>query len=112
MAWLVEQLRFRYRDSRVTFLDTVAPAMAAREEALEKLLVSCDRVVIVGRRGEASCEALMETALRRGKPAEVVAEPDELNPGDFAENRRVALSAGAFATDGKIRAVAEALKRM
>ena len=35
VAWLVQQLRFRYRDARVTFLDTVSPAMAAREEALE-----------------------------------------------------------------------------
>lgn len=112
VAWLVQQLRFRYRDARVTCLDTVSPAMAAREEALEKLLVNCDRAVIVGRPGEASCEALAETALRRGKPAVVVAGPDDLNPADFAGNPRVALTAGAFALDETIRAVAEAVARM
>ncbi len=109
VTWLVQQLRFRYRDAKVTFLDTVCPAMAAREEALEKLLVTCDRAVIVGRAGESSCEALMETALRRGKPAVVVTGPDDLNPEDFTENPRVALTAGAFALDETIRSVAEAL---
>ena len=109
VEWLLQQLRLRYRDSRVTFLNTVSPAMAAREEALEKLLVTCDRVVIVGRAGEASCEALLETAMRRGKPAVIAAGQDELRPDDFAGNPRVALTAGAFAMDETIRGVAEAL---
>ena len=112
VAWLVQQLRFRYRDSRVTFVDTVAPAMAQRVEALEKLLPTCDRVVIVGRAGEASCEALAETALHRGKPALVVATPDDLETDDFKGNPQVALTAGAFALDETIRIVAEARARI
>ena len=111
VAWLVQQLRFRYRDSQVTFLETLAPAMALRVEALEKLLPTCDRVVIVGRKGEASCEALAETALHRGKPALVVATPAELENDDFSGNPQVALTAGAFAMDETIRGVAAALGR-
>lgn len=111
VEWLVQQLRFRYRDARVTFLNTVSQAMTAREEALEKHLVACDRVVIVGRPGEASCEALAETALRRGKPAGVVAGPEDLNGGDWT-GKRLVLTAGAFALDETIRAVAEAITRM
>ena len=112
VGWLVQQLRFRYRDSRVTFIETVAPAMAPRVEALEKLLPTCDRVVIVGRVGEASCEALAETALHRGKPAVVVAGPEDLETEDFSGNPQVALTAGAFALDETIRSVAEALARI
>ena len=112
VSWLVQQLRFRYRDSRVTFLNTVSPAMARREEALGKLLVTSDKVVIVGWAGEASCEALMETALRRGKPAVVVEGPGDLRAEDFAGHPRLALTAGAFALDETIRAVAEALSRL
>jgi 4-hydroxy-3-methylbut-2-enyl diphosphate reductase IspH len=108
---LVQQLRLRWRDARVTFLDTVSPAMMAREEALERLLVVCDRVVIVGDAGESSCEALMETALRRGKPAIVVARAEQINPADFPPHEKVALTAGGFATDEAIRAVAGALGR-
>ena len=111
VAWLIQQLRLRWRDARVTFLDTVSPAMAAREEALERLLVVCDRAVIVGEAGESSGEALMETALRRGKPAVVMASPDELDPADFRANEKVALIAGAFATDEAIRAIAESFAR-
>ncbi len=111
VSWLVQQLRLRWRDARVTFLDTVSPAMTAREEALERLLVVCERVVIVGEAGESSCEALMETALRRGKQAVVVATPEELDRVDFRAHEKVAFSAGAFATDEAIRFIAEALAR-
>lgn len=109
VSWLVQQLRHRYRDARVTFLDTISPAMAAREEALERLLVDCDQAVIVGEVGESSCEALAETALRRGKQALIVAGPDKLDLAAFPANRKIAFTAGAFATDEEIRAVAEVL---
>ena len=108
VAWLVQQLRHRYRDSRVTFLNTISPAMAAREDALEQLLVDCDLVVIVGEEGETSCEALLETAMRRGKPAMVVSSAAQVN-AEMRSHRRIAFSAGAFATDETVRAVAMAL---
>lgn len=109
VSWLVQQLSLRWRDARVTFLDTVSPAMVAREEALERLLVVCDRAIVVGETGESSCEALMETASRRGKPAITVAGPEDLAAIDFAPNEKIALTAGAFATDESIRAVAKLL---
>jgi 4-hydroxy-3-methylbut-2-enyl diphosphate reductase IspH len=109
VAWLVQQLRFRYRDARVTFLDMVCPSMLTREEALEKVLQASERVVIVGQKGEASCEALAETALRRGKSAVIVAGPEDLETADLKGNPRLALTAGAFVPDDTIRAVAEAL---
>lgn len=109
VSWLVQQLRLRWRDAKVTFLDTVSPAMIAREEALERLLAVCDRVVIVGETGESTCEALVEAALRRGKPATVVGTPDELDEVEIRGGGKIGLSAGAFATDEAIRAVAAAL---
>jgi 4-hydroxy-3-methylbut-2-enyl diphosphate reductase IspH len=109
VSWLVQQLRLRWRDARVTFLDTVSPAMIAREEALERLLVECDRVVIVGEAGESSCEALAETATRKGRQVHIAATPDEVAALDFRPREKVALTAGAFATDEAIRAVAGAL---
>ncbi len=111
VSWLVQQLRLRWRDARVTFLDTLSPSMMAREEALERLLAVCDRVVIVGDAGESSCEALAETALRRGKPAQVVAGPEEMDLAELRPGEKIALTAGGFATDEAIRAVAGALGR-
>lgn len=109
VAWLAQQLRLRWRDARVTFLDTVSPAMIAREEALERLLVDCDRVVVVGGTGESSCESLVEAASRRGKPGHIVAGLEEIAAMDFAPREKVVLTAGGFATDAAIRSVAEAL---
>jgi 4-hydroxy-3-methylbut-2-enyl diphosphate reductase IspH len=107
VQWLVQQLRFRYRDARVTFIETLCRSMALREEALEKLLAVSDRAIIVGKPGEASCEALVETALRRGKPAVVVSNAAALESEDLSG--RIALTAGAFATDDAVRGVAEVL---
>jgi 4-hydroxy-3-methylbut-2-enyl diphosphate reductase IspH len=109
IAWLVEQLRFRYRDARVSFLDTVCQSMARREEALERLLPACDRVLIVGEPDEASCDALAETAMRRGKPAAVVKGAEGLAEHGILNGERIALTAGAFVADETIRKVAEAL---
>lgn len=109
VSWLVQQLRHRYNDAKVTFLETLSPAMAARERALEKLMTQCDRVVIVGQAGEASCEALAETASRRGLGAEVVASPKEAEWLDISPGQRIALTAGAFVLDETIRKVADIL---
>ncbi|MBC8125806.1 MAG: hypothetical protein H8M99_01480 [Gloeobacteraceae cyanobacterium ES-bin-144] len=110
--WLIQQLRLRYRDSRVTFLNTTSPSMTLREEALEKALTHCDRALIVGRAGESTCEALVETALRCGKPAVVVARPENLFPKDFEGNPKIALTAGGFALDETIHSVAKALLQL
>jgi 4-hydroxy-3-methylbut-2-enyl diphosphate reductase len=109
VSWLVQQLRHRYYDAKVTFLDTLSPGMGARERALEKLLVQSDRVVIVGQPGEASCEALAETVLRKGRNAEVVASAAEAALLRVEGGERIALTAGAFALDETIRAVSDTL---
>ena len=59
---------------------------------------------------EATAEALLETALRRGLPAHRVEGPEELDGIDLGGATRIAFSAGGFASDGAVRAVAAALK--
>ena len=109
VAWLVQQLRHRYNDAKVTFLDTTAPSMTARDRALERLLSDCDRVIIAGQAGEASCEALAETALRKGKPSSILSQPEELDAIEFSSGERIALTAGAFVMDPVLRAFSEKL---
>jgi 4-hydroxy-3-methylbut-2-enyl diphosphate reductase len=109
VSWLLQQLRMRYPDARVTFLNTATPAMSAREQALEELLDWCDSVLVVGQPGEASCEALVEAALRKGKAALTAGTPAELDPAELAGARRLALTAGAFALDDSVRAIAAML---
>ncbi len=111
VGWLVQQLRQRYRDSKVTFLDTTSPAMAARERGLESVLSACDQVVVVGQAGESTCGALAEAASRLGKIALIVSGPQELEALDLGGGRRIALSAGGFAPDEIVREVAAALMR-
>lgn len=107
VSWLVQQLRLRYNDASVTFLDTLSPAMAARSQSLEKLMADCDRVVIVGQAGEASCEALAETAMRKGLPSLIAGSVEDLGAEELSG--RIALTAGGFALDSSIRRIADAL---
>ena len=85
--------------------------MGARETALENLLDWCDAVVIVGQPDEASCVALAEASLRHGKPAVTAAAPADLDLTGLAGARRLALTAGAFALDERIQAIAALLTR-
>ena len=100
VRWLSQQLRLRYRDAKLSFLDTVSPAMALREQALESLCSWCDGVVVAGDRGEASVEALLETAKRLGKPAALLEDLAELNGC-----RKLAMTAGAFVPKEAVEAL-------
>jgi len=91
VSWLSQQLRLRYRDAKMSFLDTVSPAMSQRERSLESLCGWCDGVVVLGDRGEASVEALLETAKRFGKPAALLEDLAELGGC-----RKLAVTAGGF----------------
>jgi 4-hydroxy-3-methylbut-2-en-1-yl diphosphate reductase len=109
VSWLVQQLRLRYRDARVTFLDTAAPSMRAREQALEKVLGGCDAVVVAGERGEASCEALAEVATRAGKPVWIAGDREDLVKAGFAAVRRVGLTAGGLVPGFAVERMARVL---
>lgn len=109
--WISQQLRMRWHDARVNFLDTVSPAMNARERALEALLANCCRAVIVGETGESTTDALAETALRLNKPCHIVSSADQLKDTDLdlRPNERIAFTAGAYTTDDTLRDIARSL---
>ncbi|WP_338288579.1 hypothetical protein [Luteolibacter sp. LG18] len=106
VAWLGQQLRMRYRDARITVLETLAPGMASREKALEPLCGWCDGVLVAGDPGEASVEALLETARRCGKAAATVDDAEALQGC-----RRVAVSAGAFVSRERVEALVRGMTR-
>lgn len=101
VAWLSQQLRLRYRDAKMSFLDTVSPAMTQRERSLESLCGWCDGVVVLGDRGESTVEALLETARRCGKPAALLEDLSELDGC-----RRLAVTAGGFVLRERIESLA------
>jgi len=110
VSWLVQQLRLRYRDARVTFLDTVSPSVRQREQALEKMLAWCDGVVVVGERGEVSCEALAEVATRAGKAVVIGGCAGDLEEREMAGWRRVAVTAGGLVLRSSVEEMVEALR--
>lgn len=108
VKWLLEQLRLRYRDARITYANTLSAGMIMRLQAMEKLVPGADHVVIVGEPGEVSCESLKEEAWRHGKSATIVRGPEDCRSAEIAA-RQVVLTAGAYATDAIVCAVARTL---
>ncbi|MFD0893229.1 hypothetical protein KBB96_17550 [Luteolibacter ambystomatis] len=106
VAWLSQQLRMRYRDARLSFLDTLSPGMATRERSLESLCDWCDGVLVAGDPGESSVEALLETVRRCGKTA-----ADEGDMHALHGCRRIAVAAGAFVLPERVAELAGKLTR-
>ncbi len=112
VAWLADQLRLRYRDARVTFIDTTCPAMIERERALESRLATADRVVIVGDPGDDTCQALAEAAARRGIDSAIATTATRLPWRAYdGTPRNILITAGGFTPQPAIQAMARALAR-
>jgi 4-hydroxy-3-methylbut-2-enyl diphosphate reductase len=106
---IVEALRSRHRDSRVQVLDTLSPAALQREQALRNLARDSELLLIIADSGDASGRALYETARGLGRPARIIHNFGDLEPGELQGYRHIGLSAGEFTCDEEIAAVENGL---
>jgi 4-hydroxy-3-methylbut-2-enyl diphosphate reductase len=108
---VAEALRQRFPDCRMVFLDTTSPAMLERERSVEALSRWAEVILIAGEAGEASVRALVETSRRLGLPAFPVADAAAFDHGLLAGATRIGLSAGEFAPDEAVDAIAARVER-
>jgi 4-hydroxy-3-methylbut-2-enyl diphosphate reductase len=103
---VAESLRQRHPDSRIVFLDTTSPAMLERERSVEALSRWAEVILIAGEAGEASVRALVDASRRLGLPAFPVADAAAFDRGVLAGAARIGLTAGEFAPDEVVEAIA------
>jgi 4-hydroxy-3-methylbut-2-enyl diphosphate reductase len=108
-AAVVEALRQRHPDSRVTFLDTTSPALSECERSVEALSRWAEGILIAGEAGEASVRALIEASRRLGLPARAVADAAALDFRDFAGAARIGIAAGFYGAETGFAALAARL---
>lgn len=106
VEWLSQQLKLRYRDARMSVLNTVSPGMVVRERALESMCGWADGVVVLGDPGESSVEALLETAARLGKPAITVMDEQDPDFSGLEESRKIVITAGVFVCRERVELLA------
>lgn len=102
---LVEALRKARPDAEVKFCDTVCQPTKNRQTALQKLLATCDTIVVVGGHHSNNTRQLVGAARAAGRRAVHIERPDELNRDSVAGASNVGLTAGTSTLKETVSAV-------
>lgn len=96
---IVEALRAHFPAIVGPKKDDICYATQNRQDAVKKLAVECDVVVVVGSPTSSNSNRLREVAANMGLPAYMVDNEAEINPTWFEGKERVGVSAGASAPE-------------
>lgn len=106
---LVEAIRAAWPQAEVRFSDTVCQPTKNRQNALRKLLGTCDTMVVVGGRNSNNTLQLVAAARTSGLTVFHIENAEQLRPGWFSAGSAVGLTAG---TSTLKETVAEVLARL
>lgn len=96
---IVEALRARFPALQAPRVEDICYATQNRQDAVKKLLESCDVLVVVGSAASSNSNRLRELADRAGIPGYLVDGPDDLQREWFADRKAVGVTAGASAPE-------------
>ncbi len=99
---LVEQMRRRYPEADVRFVDTVCQPTKDRQDSLRRLASAVDVIVVVGGPESNNSARLTELARGLGRPAYQVSTVADLRPEWFTHARTIGLTAGTSTPDDVI----------
>jgi 4-hydroxy-3-methylbut-2-en-1-yl diphosphate reductase len=110
-AEIVAALRTRFPGLATPRREDICYATQNRQDAVKKLLETCDVLVVVGSRASSNSNRLRELAERAGIPGYLVDGPGDMRVEWFAGKRAVGVTAGASAPELLVRQVIEQLGR-
>jgi 4-hydroxy-3-methylbut-2-enyl diphosphate reductase len=96
---IVEALRVRFPALQAPRVEDICYATQNRQDAVKKLLESCDVLVVVGSAASSNSNRLRELADRAGIPGYLVDGPEDLQREWFAGRKAVGVTAGASAPE-------------
>jgi 4-hydroxy-3-methylbut-2-enyl diphosphate reductase len=96
---IVEALRARFPSLQAPRVEDICYATQNRQDAVKKLLESCDALVVVGSATSSNTNRLRELADRAGLPGYLVDGPEDLQREWFADRKAVGVTAGASAPE-------------
>ncbi|MHC4320851.1 MAG: 4-hydroxy-3-methylbut-2-enyl diphosphate reductase [Planctomycetota bacterium] len=92
-AAIAEKLKHRYENHRV--FDTICSSTSRRQEEVISLSEEVDAIVVVGGRGSANTNRLVQISEKRGMPTFLVETEQELNLKKLADYGVIGVTAGA-----------------
>jgi 4-hydroxy-3-methylbut-2-enyl diphosphate reductase len=107
---IVAALRRRFPLLATPRKEDICYATQNRQDAVKKLLVECDLLVVVGSRSSSNSNRLRELADRAGIPGYLVDGPEDLKREWFEGRQSIGVTAGASAPEILVRRVLEQLR--
>ena len=109
---IVDALRARFPTIAAPKKDDICYATQNRQDAVKRLVESCDVVIVVGSPNSSNSNRLREVAANQGVQAYMVDKAEELDPRWLAGRRRVGVTAGASAPEVLVKDVIDRLKAL
>jgi 4-hydroxy-3-methylbut-2-enyl diphosphate reductase len=110
-AAIITALRARFPQARGPGTDDICYATTNRQRALAAIADEADLVLVVGSANSSNSTRLAELARRRGTPAHLVEDANEIEPGWLTGVRVIGLTAGASAPPALVDDVLATLRR-
>jgi 4-hydroxy-3-methylbut-2-enyl diphosphate reductase len=109
-AEIVAALRARFPRLATPRREDICYATQNRQDAVKKLLESCDVLLVVGSRASSNSNRLRELADRAGVPGYLIDGPEDLRAEWFAGKQTIGVTAGASAPELLVQQVLAQLK--
>ncbi|TCS36444.1 4-hydroxy-3-methylbut-2-enyl diphosphate reductase [Reinekea marinisedimentorum] len=109
---IIDALREKFPDIQGPKKNDICYATQNRQDAVKKLAVECDVVIVVGSPNSSNSNRLRELSERMGCSAYLVDHVDQLEKQWFKNAKSIGLTAGASAPDELVQQVIQGLRAM
>lgn len=109
-AEVIQALRTRFPNIVGPKKDDICYATQNRQDAVKELTEDCDIVLVVGSRNSSNSNRLCEIARKKGIPAHLVDNADEINREWLQGKTAIGVTAGASAPQQLVNGVIERLR--
>lgn len=109
---VAEALRRRFPSIIEPKKSDICYATQNRQDAVKKMAVQCDVVLVVGSTNSSNSNRLREVAEREGTPAYLLDDPEMVQPEWLAHGHRIGVTAGASAPEELVQQVIDRLREL
>ena len=106
-AQAIEAIKHRY--SNAVIRNDICYATTNRQEAVTKMAVMVDLVLVIGAQNSSNCSRLREVAESLGVPSYLINGPEEIDPAWLLDKNRVGVTSGASTPEVLVESVVQAL---
>lgn len=109
---VIDALHKRFPDIAGPELKDICYATQNRQNAVREMIGKIDMLIVVGSQNSSNSKRLSELGTRKGLPAYLIDDPDEIDPAWFKAGTRIGMTAGASAPETLVLKILDRLKEL